>query len=58
MDNRREVEAMSEAAKIYVLLTCPDCQSELFNVFDDGAIKCAKCECEICAEMGELPIIH
>jgi hypothetical protein len=49
---------VSEEAQIYVLLICPDCSNDLFNVFDTGEIICSKCKCEICAEAGEQETIH
>jgi uncharacterized protein YbaR (Trm112 family) len=49
---------MSKEGRIYVLLICPDCHNDLFNVFDNGDIVCSKCKCEICAETGEPETIH
>jgi len=36
--------------KIYVQLVCPDCHCDLFHVYEEGAIICSECECEIVAE--------
>ena len=49
---------MKEKTQILILLTCPECYNDLFNVFDNGDIKCSACECEIIAERDRDVLIH
>ena len=49
---------MKETTQILLLLTCPDCYNDLFNVFDNGDIVCSECECGIIAERDKDIQIH
>lgn len=41
---------MTKKSQIFVLLICPDCHNDLFNVFEKCEIVCSECECEILSE--------
>jgi len=44
-------------AQIYVLLVCPDCHCDLFNVYESASIICSECGCEIIARKSSDEII-